>query len=341
MYIITPMVNLKKIGFRHYEDSRVYVKKSNIAQADKGLFTAKKFTKKEVITYYSGVLVDKSDARKIRSIYHKHIGESVGLVCVGDDKEPGRYANGKHPITKLPKVNARFDMKKIAIVKGVSVPGGIKFVAGMDIKIPIVASFDLDSDVEVIVNYNSLAFWSNADAFVEDPPETSTSIANEKRDERFNKRAMYIAPSTYFGFNSVTGLYDYDLGEGVFSTRTILADVKILTLSGEMINNETMEERHRLGKGGYFVKLNSHEILDCYDSRKKLNCKGSCVNSAHENFPVVHKVTGQPGMINCKLSKYFDRNKETWAFSYKTTRTIPPNTEFLADYEPYIPNRDD
>ena len=110
---------------------------------------------------------------------------------------------------------------------------------------------------------------------------------------------------------------------------------------GEIINNNVMKHRQLSGKGGYFIKLNMHEILDCYENRMSNECQGSCVNSAHADYPVINKKTGRQGMINCKLSVYNDPKKRLAVVSFKSKMIIPPNIELLGDYEPYVPSIDD
>ena len=327
------------IGGIFYEDGEVCVKQSLIPNADKGLFTSRDVKKNETITWYSGVMVDCNEADKVRPIYHLHILESVGLVCLGDERAPGRYANGQHPETRLPKANARFNQSKIMIVSGTSLPGGIKYVPGMHIKVPIVAKMDIGSGSEVIVKYGP-GFWANNERWDLNPGKEISPMSND-RDTRMMGRQLYVAPSEHIGFNPVTKEYDLDLSAGLFCTTMIHKGADIVSFcGGEVINTKIMTDRFKAGKFGYFIKSNKHEILDCYESRMNNECKASCANSGHSNHPIRHKTTGMPGKLNCKFTKFYCKEREQWIFYYKAAEDIEPRREILGDYEPHIPNVD-
>ena len=271
----------------------------------------------------------------MRPIYHFHIGDSVGLVCIGDEATPGRYANGQHPETGLPKANARYNMDKISIVSGTSLPG-IKYVPDMRIKFPITAIEDIDSGMEVIVNYKSTGFWVNNEKWdATDHEEIITSDFD--RDIRIITRRLYTAPSEHIALNPVTQIFDVDLSEGLFSDEKIPKGTNIVKfIGGEVINIRVLEQRKAAGKFGYFIKINKYEFLDCYQSRMEHECKASCVNSANSKFPIQNKTTKKPAYNNCKFKKYYCNEKEEYVFYFKAKEDIEPHEELLGDYEPHI-----
>ena len=301
----------------------------------KGLISVKQFNKDEHITFYSGKLIDGHDAKDLDPKYNKHILGSVGLVCVGDSADPGLYANSTNPVTRLPKKNARYDMKNLQIVSGFSLKGGIKYTVGMRVKFPIVATEPIGVDEEIIVDYKSDGFWKkNNEWELRDDKSSSSENHNNSRELRRLARNFYIAPSTHVGYNPETNQFNIPLGEGLFCSNVIQAGTDLPDFHGEIINMAEYEKRHKAGQGGYFLGLDDNTVLDCYESRLDGTCKVSCANSAHAEYPIRNIITGEPGEINCKLMKKKHR------LNYKTVEQIPPDTEILGNYEPYVPADD-
>ena len=310
------------------------MKKSRIPKGGKGLFSVKQFQKNDHITLYSGLLVDRQDA-KDNPKYNKHILGSVGLVCRGDSVQPGLYANGTHPVSRQPIINARYDMSDIRIVSGSSLKGGIKFTVGMRVEFPIVATRPIDVDEEVIVDYKSDGFWSNNKKWeLRNDKSTSSEKQNDSRELRRLARQFYIAPSQHVGYNPETNQFDVQLGQGLFCSHVIQSETDLPDFHGEIINMAEYEKRHKAGRGGYFLGLDDDTVLDCYESRLDGTCKVSCANSAHPEYPIRNILTGELGVKNCKLIKFKGRLR------YKTSEQIPPDIEILGNYEPYVPADD-
>ena len=273
-----------------------------------------------------------------------HITESIGLVCIGNDiYGPGIYANAKHPISLLPKPNARYDFSRLEIMTGKSLGGGIKFVAGMQVKIPIIALGDIDSDVEIIVNYRSDKYWllNSENHNKQAAHDNSVSHLANDRDVRSITRNLYRAPSQYVGRNPHTGLYNYNLSNGVFCHTMIAPGVNLPQFVGEEINLNVMQERMNEGRGGYFITLNEDTILDCYESHIANKCISSSINSAHDEFPIQHKETGKLGEINVEMIVRTLEKGVPGSAYYKTTALIPAHTELQGNYAPYIDLYDD
>ena len=300
------------------------MKTSRIPEAGKGLFNVIRFRKKDHITFYSGKLIDRQDAKGLDPKYIKNIVGSLGLVCVGDSAFPGLYANGIHSKTRMPKVNARYAMEHIQIVSGSSLKGGIKYTVGMQIKFPLVATRDFDVDEEVIVDYRSDGYWSKN-------KEWANSIANN----------LYSAPSHYVGRNPTTQLYDYPLNQGLFCKRAIVAGTILPDFVGEIISVNEQIERIKAGRGGYFLKINKDTVLDCFEAKLEGSCLASCANSVHEDYPIRNIKTREQGENNVTLHAYNDIKKDCWRLYFKTITAITKDTEILADYEPYIKGMDD
>jgi len=313
----------------------VNVKDSLIPNGEKGLFAKKQFKKDDFITFYTGMLVDAHVAKKMNPKYHLIITESVGLVCLGDKEGPGLYANSIHPNSKWPKVNARYDTKKIQIVTGRSLDT-IKFVIGMRIKVPLIATRQIDADTEVIVNYRSDGYWLRNENWVPESHETTSA-----RDSRSFGRNLYTGPSQYAGFNSQTQKFVVPLKDCLFCSSMIQEGARLPDFHGEIINNAEMDKRRQEGKGGYFLKLNDVTVMDCYEERHNNTCLSSCANSAHKKYPIQNINTGIAGKNNVVLTKYYVIKKKMWRWYYTTTALIPGHEEILADYEPYVAEEDD
>ena len=316
------------------------VKESRIPNAEKGLFTRKKVVQGDFITFYTGMIVDPQFAKTLTGNDRKYLlhvsGTGVaGLVCKGNQNGLGFYANSIHPSINRPKVNAKYDMKKIEILSGQSLKG-IKYVVGMEIKIPIVATREIKKGKEVIVNYGD-SYWHTNEIT---EPLVQRSLAKDSRDSRSFGRNLYVAPSHYVGFNRMTQHFDYLLKEGLFCTSMIHAGASLPEFEGEIINNDEMNERFNAGRGGYFIKINDKTVLDCYESRVVKKCLSSCANSAHAKYPVRNIKTGEAGRINCKLTKCYDKKNKMWRYYYVALELIPANSELLADYRPCISNDD-
>ena len=245
-------------------------------------------------------------------MHHVHIPASMGLVCKGDDQlGPGKYTNAQHSVSKLPKANARYDFSHIEIVSGRRLGGGVTYVAGQQIKLPIIALGNIDSNIEVIVNYKSDKYWLLTEAWETNRQSAGSVLSNETRlrDTRSITRNLYTAPSQYVGRNLISGLYNEPLGEGLFCHTMIGPGVQFPNFIGEEINYKEMRQRTERGCGGYFISINQDLFLDCYENRFLGLCLSSCANAATTLFPVCHKTTKNLGEINVKIHKCYDRKK--------------------------------
>ena len=65
----------------------------------------------------------------------------------------------------------------------------------------------------------------------------------------------------------------------LFSTVDILNDTKFVIFNGEKVTIKKYNSRRAKGKGGYGIKIDKDNILDCYEKAKTGECLASMGNS--------------------------------------------------------------
>jgi len=128
-------------GIRYCEDDFVYV--TFFPKAVFGLFAKQQFKTDDILTYYTGTLVDSQLAKQLDPTFQLFITK-FGMFCQGDKEKPGSFVKGCDLNPKL--VNARFDMNNIQIVE-------------MEIQIPLIATRDIEAHEEVISSNRVVSNW--------------------------------------------------------------------------------------------------------------------------------------------------------------------------------------
>ena len=144
-----------------------------------------------------------------------------------------------------------------------------------------------------------------------------------------------MKPSEFVGL-SLQGIFDVDIGDGLFSTKGYDTDEDIVEFVGEQISLTKQLNRSEQGRVGYFIKCNKTTYIDCYQSRHQGICLASCVNSAHTAYPLKHKTTGAAAVCNVRMEVRYNKSKNLYVAKYVALHSFLPGVEVLGHYEPFL-----
>jgi hypothetical protein len=141
--------------------------------------------------------------------------------------------------------------------------------------------------------------------------------------------ALHYLPSSIYGLNGETGVYDVDCGRGLYSSIEYAPDSTIAEFKGEIISTAEYGRRVGIGQGGWAFKLSDLEVFDCY--RFRSTCMASYANdsTACRNIG-----TNRPKSANCRTWIDYRRKRiflKAGKFAKGIVR-IKAHTELLHDY---------
>ena len=138
------------------------------------------------------------------------------------------------------------------------------------------------------------------------------------------RTATLLAKALYTKDSEFTTTAGASIGKGLFFTLARSVGDNIVTYVGDVITVVDYESRVVDGFGGYAIRMNATEVLDCYKYKK--TCKASMCNDFHN---LKHKTrAGCKAVANVKIVVHARRRTAR----LQATKPIPANTELLADY---------
>jgi hypothetical protein len=136
--------------------------------------------------------------------------------------------------------------------------------------------------------------------------------------------SLIIQPSSLRREGRTPGNYVVDIGDGLFTTMTILSNEPISDFIGDLVSNEERLRRENAGSGGNMKEIELDLFLD--SSRFLQKCKASKANSP---FKCIVASTRRPAVANAKLL-INTRNKRV---SLVAVKAIGPGDEILFEYD--------
>lgn len=137
---------------------------------------------------------------------------------------------------------------------------------------------------------------------------------------------LYIGPSTLLAFNRKTGIFDKEVGIGLYVNRSFTKGEVVAEFIGEMKSIVSYEKyRVRCGKGGNAIYVNEDYVLDCYKTKKERKCLASYANCPYQSYDTYNN---REAKANMKLSICTRQRRVT----LKAIENIEKNSEVFYNY---------
>lgn len=114
-------------------------------------------------------------------------------------------------------------------------------------------------------------------------PESIKRVAME-----LNKQ-LYIGPSSFLAYNSISNMYDKQIGLGLYVYRDFNKDEIIAEFIG-VCKSMLSYQKYTVAncRGGYAIYINKDYVLDCYHSMKDRKCLASYANCPEDCWDTIN-----------------------------------------------------
>ena len=123
-------------------------------------------------------------------------------------------------------------------------------------------------------------------------------VQDQAGESRLSALSLGLFPGLYHKPSDFINRDMCDMGDGLFSIKPFIKGNVIGQFKGEVVTLDAYNTRKENGYGGYAVKLNNSEVLDCYSAYKDNRCYMSFANDARN---CMNKTTRQRASNNCVL----------------------------------------
>lgn len=121
-----------------------------------------------------------------------------------------------------------------------------------------------------------------------------------------------------------------EIGDGLFSRLNYKKGETIIYFNGTTVSPDQYKQEKIAGRGGYAIKINEREYLNCYDQWKQNKCLASYANSPYK---CVQKKEGYPLAI--ANSKLFINHRSKQVSLVCNIAKLEANLEILYSYNGY------